>query len=115
MRVVVIVEDDGDVAEYQAAALEGYAYVTIVSHDFSKCLDPATWMGVEVAVVDLMLPDIQGEDICRYLLKQFPAIRRIICTAKPLYMIPDLRELAHVVLQKPFDVNVFVQAVVGDE
>jgi two-component system, OmpR family, response regulator RegX3 len=102
LRTVIIVEDEPDVAEVQAQILKHVASVQIIAEDFRQCFDPGTWIGVDVAILDLMLPGVEGEDICRFLKVQFPRIRRIICTAKPTYVLPELAEIAHVVIQKPF-------------
>lgn len=102
-----------DIAELEAAVLRPYAAVEIISDDFARVFDPAMWMGVDVAVLDLMLPDIMGEDICKFLRVQFPTIRRIICTAKPMYELVELRKIADVVLQKPFRPEDLVAAVIG--
>lgn len=112
-RTVIIVEDNFDLAELEARALEDVAEVRIIGNDFDRAFRPETWQGVDVAVTDLMLPHVAGEDICRYLRRDFPLIRRVICTAKPVTAIRDLRDLAHVVLQKPFSVPELVIAVVG--
>lgn len=110
--VVVIVEDNRDIAELQALALTGVVdSVQIVSQEFERILQPDIWQGATCAVLDLMLPHIDGEDICRYLRVEFPHIRRVICTAKPLRHVPDLAELADVVLVKPFIVSDLIRAV----
>lgn len=116
MKAVVIVEDNVEIAEMQAIFLRDYASVEIISNHFQRCFRPDTWHGVDVAVVDLMLPGLQGEDVLRFLMHEFPLIRRVICTAKPTHMLPELRPLADVILQKPFRAEDFVAAViVGDD
>lgn len=110
---MLIVEDDTDIARLQHDILEGRADVTLLTEDFGRAFHAETWLGVDVAVIDLMLPDVDGEDVCRYLMANHAQIRRVICTAKPTYELPALQELAHVVLQKPFRASDFVVAVLG--
>lgn len=110
---MLIVEDDGDLARLQSAILAGYATVTVISDEFERTLLPETWLGIDVAVIDLMLPGLEGEDICRYLRDQQPYVRRVICTAKPMNLISDLRDLADVILQKPFGADDFLDAVLA--
>ena len=61
------------------------------------------------------LPGFRGEDICRYLAEHHPHIRRVICTAKPIYELAVLQALAHVVLQKPFALDDLIHAVIGSD
>lgn len=111
---MIIVEDDPDIAAMQQYALADRASVTLITSDFRRAFKAETWRGVDVAVVDLMLPGLNGEDICRYLAFAHPQVRRIICTARPTYDLPHLRLLAHVVLQKPFRIEDFVAAVMEE-
>lgn len=111
---MIIVEDDPDIASLEAEALSGVARVTLITNDFHRALRPETWLGVDVAVVDLMLPELDGEDICRYLAFEHPQVRRIICTAKPITQLVEVSRIAHVVLHKPFSVESFVDAVMGE-
>lgn len=109
---VVIVEDNRDIAELEALEISKFAAsVEVISQDFERCLHPHVWLGVTCAVLDLMLPHIDGEDICRYLRDNHPNIRRVICTAKPVSQLADVAELADVVLSKPFLMDDLAQAV----
>lgn len=111
---MVIVEDMEDVALAERAMLAPVVDdIVVVVDDFGRAFTPDFWAGVDVAVVDLMLPGFHGEDICRYLAAEFPSVRRVICTAKPTYELPDLAALAHVVLRKPFALEDLVHAVCG--
>lgn len=114
MKTVIIVEDNTEIAQLEALAIQQYASVEIISDHFGRVFDSATWMGVDVAVIDLMLPGIEGEQILYYLRDQHPAIRRVVCTAKPMYVLAELAEVADIVLQKPFKVDDFVAAVMGE-
>lgn len=112
---MLIVEDDTDIAQLEVELLRGHANVQLVTDQFHRVFRPELWQGIDVAVMDLMLPTLQGEDICRFLIHEFPHIKRVICTAKPTYLIPDLQNIAHVVLQKPFSQHAFVFAVCGND
>lgn len=114
LRAVIIVEDNADLAEFEAYALKDVASCEIIGDRFDRCFRPETWQGVEVAVIDLMLPHVAGEDICRYLRHEFPFIRTVICTAKPTYLILEMFAVADAVLQKPFTSDDLVKAVTGD-
>ena len=113
MKAFVIVEDNTEIAELQSLALRDFASVELITDNFQRCFLPATWRGVDVVVCDLMLPGLDGEDILRYLAREFPHIKRVICTAKPTSMLVELRPIADVILQKPFRVEAFVISVIG--
>lgn len=111
---VLIVEDDRDIAALQRSLLADRADVLVLTDQFALALQPDTWVTIEIAVCDLMLPGLDGEDVCRFLRDEFPHIRRVICTAKPTSILPELTKLADVVLQKPFRPEDFVAAVLGE-
>jgi two-component system alkaline phosphatase synthesis response regulator PhoP len=111
---VIVVEDEPDVARLQQTILEDAgATVTLITSDFQCTLRAETWLGVDVAVIDLMLPDLDGEDICRYLIQDQPQVRRVVCTAKPITQLVDVQVLAHVVVQKPFRPEDLIHAVMA--
>lgn len=107
---VVIVDDDLAVARLESAILARHR-VTLVTSWFRSLLGPDPWAGVDVAVVDLMLPGIPGEEIVAYLAETHPRIRRVVATAKPLYELEALLPLADAVLLKPFSPDQLLRAV----
>lgn len=108
---VVIVEDDFTLARLEAFVLEERHEVTLVTTNFRALLTPEPWADIDVAVIDLMLPDLPGEDIVTYLASQHPKIRRVVCTARPIYELGELINLADQVLLKPFSIESFQRAV----
>lgn len=113
---VLIVEDNAEIAELQALALRSHVdSVQLVTDLFARCFQPDTWQGVTCAVLDLMLPGFEGEDVARYLRDDFPLIRRVICTAKPMHELVDLARLADGILQKPFLIDDLIRMVTTDD
>lgn len=78
----VVVEDDRDIAHLVSEALreEGFAVMTL--HDgvdgLAAALDPDT----ELVVLDLLLPGMDGLEICRRLRSQRPDVLVLMLTAK---------------------------------
>ncbi|MGH9042663.1 MAG: response regulator [Acidimicrobiia bacterium] len=108
---VALVEDDQALAALEAAVLEHDHDVTVIAGDFAELLTDAPWAGVDVAVVDLMLPGVAGEAIVRYLRDHHPHIRRVVATAKPFHELAELLPDAHTVLLKPFSPDQLREAV----
>ena len=79
---VLIAEDTVAIADMLAMALE-FADVEVAkwTSDFAALLAPEPWQGVDAAVIDLMLPDVDGEVIVRYLAAEHPSISRVVLSA----------------------------------
>lgn len=79
---VTVVDDSVAIAEMIGTALEfADIEVQLVTSDFAALLTPEPWQGVDAAVIDLMLPGMDGEVIVRYLESDVPAVRRVVLSA----------------------------------
>lgn len=103
--MICLVEDHPDLIYMmrQLFESEGWPLKTIECN-FQDAFRPETWDGVDSAVVDLMLPGVEGEDICKYLKSNFPEIRVIVLSA-----VAHIRhigpEVADYVLTKPASID----------
>lgn len=84
--------------------------VETTTSDFESLLSPDPWDGIDVAVSDLMLGAISGQDILRYLREHHPHIRRIAMTAA-LVSAAEVTGLADQVLVKPFPSGDLIEAI----
>ncbi|MEJ2691166.1 MAG: response regulator transcription factor, partial [Deltaproteobacteria bacterium] len=64
---VLIVEDDHNTAKLVQAYLEREGFSTLVAHDGLQALDMADRHRPLFVILDLMLPKIDGWDVCRRL------------------------------------------------
>jgi DNA-binding response OmpR family regulator len=102
---VLLVEDDTDLRFSMATVLvrEGYLVLSAGSaHDAMGTLrNPLS--PIDVAVLDVHLPDASGVDLCARLRELHPSVPVIICTgeATPEEAAELLRLGAHRYLQKP--------------
>jgi DNA-binding response OmpR family regulator len=102
---VLVVEDD-EAARFAMAALlvrEGYLVLTAANcHDAMSILR-SPLSPIDVALLDVHLPDASGIDLCARLREQYPGIPVIVCTgeATPEEAADLLRLGAHRYLQKP--------------
>jgi two-component system, OmpR family, response regulator RegX3 len=80
-RVLVVDDDDGilDVVSY---ALESEGFVVETASDGEDALAAAARGGFDVVVLDLMLPDLAGTEVCRRLRTEGNAVPILMLTAK---------------------------------
>lgn len=79
---ILVVEDDKDVQEYLKKILFENDYFVEAVAEGAKALKKVEQSAPDLIVLDLGLPDVSGETICRELKKNFPQLPIIILTAK---------------------------------
>jgi DNA-binding response OmpR family regulator len=81
-RRLLVVEDDPDLARLARVHLEDEGYRVRVEHDGSRALDAARCEDFDMVVLDLMLPGLDGLEVCRCLRTSDRYVPIIIVTAK---------------------------------
>ena len=113
MRVVII-EDGPDLAHMLAQRLcldmRDQVEVVTITTDFEAAVANYNWHDVNVAVVDIMLPRIDGRTIAYWLHTQHPNVRVIIWTAMPVEQFHDVLADATIVKQ---DIDALIKAIRG--
>jgi two-component system, OmpR family, response regulator RegX3 len=66
-RTILLVEDERSITEPLAAALEREGYATEVAGTMSEALERASAVAPDLVLLDVMLPDGSGFDVCREL------------------------------------------------
>lgn len=110
MKCVLIVEDNIDVAHMLSTLLRlNGAGVEVKLHtdDFAAVMDVQRWDGIDVGVIDLMLPKVSGVTILRWMADNVPTVRRVVYSATAESV--D-RKLADAVLNKTADYRTIVAA-----
>ena len=80
-RRVLIVDDDVNVVDVVRSYLEKDGYETCLAYSGSEALRLFNESNPALIVLDLMLPDIQGEEVCKHIRKK-SGIPIIMLTAK---------------------------------
>ncbi len=80
-KTIVIVEDDADLREFLVHFLTQEGYDTHAVETGKKALDAVNNHKPHVVILDLSLPDMQGEQVCAALKKEHPQTIVIILTA----------------------------------
>lgn len=81
---IVIIEDERDLADLLAFNLEKEGWQTIIALDGKTGLERVTAELPDIVILDLMLPEISGTEVCKLLRKQESTARIpiIMVTAK---------------------------------
>ncbi|MQA13992.1 MAG: response regulator [Pseudonocardiaceae bacterium] len=82
MTTVLLAEDDVGIAEPLSRALQREGHQVVVAGDGPDALQCATQDEVDLLVLDLGLPGMDGLDICRRVRKQRPELPVLMLTAR---------------------------------
>lgn len=81
MSKVLIIEDEQSIAELEKDYLELYAFEVSIENDGKKGLDQAILENYDIVIVDLMLPSIDGFEICKRI-REIKDIPILVVSAK---------------------------------
>jgi len=81
-QAILIVEDDQGIREYLRELLTGEGYSVTTAPDGTTALEKLDKTPPDLVLLDLKLPDISGESICRTINKDYQDTAVIMLTAK---------------------------------
>jgi len=104
---VLIVDDDTGVLETTADILETHGYRVVVASSAAAALKQVRREDFDLALIDIVMPDMNGVQLCRQLKRLSPSTMVIMMTA---YSVEELvsqaiAEGACKVLYKPLDLD----------
>ena len=79
---VLIAEDDNHIREGLAEVLEGEGYRTLPARDGSEALDVFKREKPDFVCLDIMMPGVDGYEVCKEIRRQDPAVPIIFISAK---------------------------------
>lgn len=79
---ILVVEDDTTILKFVSKGLQEEGHVVTQAADGKRGLDLALSEDVEFVILDLMLPGMDGLDVCRRIREQKPQLPVIMLTAK---------------------------------
>lgn len=100
---VLVVEDNGGAAEMISAILGNDGFdVAAVALNGAEALEAIVRQPFDVAIVDLELPDMAGDELLRLLRKRSPSTMLVACSAHESHSRPvrRARELVDAVIPK---------------
>jgi DNA-binding response OmpR family regulator len=104
---VLVVEDDKDIAHLVSLHLQDAGHEVKAVHDGEDGLDAALTENYDLLVLDVMLPGLDGFEICRHVREKKPATLVLMLTAKSseLDRVLGLELGADDYLTKPFSLR----------
>lgn len=107
---VLIVEDDKPLQKYLKELLLDNGYSVTLASDGVEAIANLEKVEPDLVVLDLGLPKMSGESVCREIRERFPQIRVIILTAKDSVadVVQGLQLGADDYMTKPFVADVFL-------
>lgn len=104
---IMLVDDDYDVVEMNRSFLEGLGYLISYAYDGEECIEKLAKEKVDLLILDIRLPGIDGFEVCRQI-RANPNTSRlgvIMLTAKKAVQdkVTGLEVGADDYLTKPFD------------
>ena len=79
-RVVLCIDDNHDVLEYERAFLEAFGYAVLTAPSGDKGLEMASTYSVDVVVLDYFMPRINGQEVATELKRLRPQAPIILLT-----------------------------------
>lgn len=106
MKKILIIEDEHDMVEGLKFNLEARNYVVTTSYDGETGCRKALGEKPDLVILDLMLPKLNGYEVCKVLKKEIPGIPIIMLTAKSqeAEIVTGLELGADDYITKPFSV-----------
>lgn len=104
-KKLLVIDDDPDILSVLKANLELYGFDTILAPDWTSAREVLGKEIPDLIILDIMLPDGNGVDICRELKGQYPKTPVILLTAKDRVSdkVTGLESGAEDYIVKPFE------------
>ena len=102
---ILILEDEVGIRSFVAINLKREGYEVIEAQNGQEALEKISENNIKIALLDVMLPDINGTDVCKYIRQNFEnvgIIRKVITSPAVLISITiTLILLGIIVIYKP--------------
>ena len=112
-KTILLVDDRPDMIETLADILDDYGYSVMSAHDGNDALAQIREVHVDLALIDIMMPGINGVETFKKIKKLSPKTAVIMMTAFAVeeLMREAMREGAYSMIHKPFDIPIMVKKI----
>src|SRR5437773_2247279 len=100
---ILLVDDDPAVRRMLSRVLEDEDYTVLLATNAAEALEVASAAGVDVALLDLNLPDQTGWELFERLISAHPLLPIVILTARANQLFPALAAGVGALMEKPLD------------
>jgi DNA-binding response OmpR family regulator len=104
---VLVVEDDHDLRQAISMALEVAAFVPLQAPDGEVAIEVATHNRIDLAIIDMALPGMNGYDVARQLRQSHPDAVLVAVSGKQR-LVDLVGHCFHASIPKPFDMETLV-------
>ncbi len=108
--VVLVVEDDPPVRELLSDVLQEEAYQVVTVHDGVMALTVLESLKVDLIMLDLDLPGLNGSDFLNILRQRRVSVPPVIVITSYVPVKRSLQKMIQEVIAKPFDVDDLIGA-----
>ena len=112
MSTILLVEDNPHIMKINAEALGMYGYEILKAATAQECRQALLWHPVDLVVLDIMLPDGNGVELCRELKQRYHVpILFLSALGESRDVVEGLRAGGDDYLSKPYDLEVLAARV----
>ncbi|MDX1764065.1 MAG: response regulator transcription factor [bacterium] len=106
-RKILIIEDDSDITHLLKINLQDMGYDVTVTHDGNRGLERASSTAYDLIILDLMIPGIDGLEVCRRVRSRpdYTPILMLTCKSSEFDRVLGLELGADDYLTKPFSIK----------
>ncbi len=105
-KKILVVEDEPDIADGLKARLEVAGYKVLIENNGQSAIETARSKKPDLVVLDLMIPKIDGYDVCRILKREDRTKKIPVLVLTALQMVGDVNKAFEVgaadYIAKPF-------------
>lgn len=114
-KKILVIEDDKDISRTIVIRLEMEGFEPLTAYDGKEGLEKAKGSGADLVILDLKLPGLPGEEVCRELRKEeeYETLPVIMLTAKDTDVDKVIGKVigANYYISKPFDMDGLVEKI----
>lgn len=111
LRNALVVDDDETNRKLISAILQRERFLVTWASDGAEAIAALARSDFSVIVLDLMMPEVNGQEVIRYLRDDKPQMLSRVIVLSALSVIDVPRDLVFTVIRKPFEFEKFIAVI----